>query len=300
MALATAPRPRPAGPPSPARPVGRVRSRLGGSRLSFGALLAMIVLGLLLLAALFPSFFATTDPQTANPAQILQSPTAAHWLGTDEQGRDIYSRVIYGARSSIFLGVAATAIGLVGGGLIGVVAGYASGAVDRVLSRFLDVLLAFPDVLLALISITILGMGQSNLIWAIGIGRIPGAARLVRSQVLQVRTSLFVQSGIALGLRPSTLVLRHVVPNSLNSVLIASVIGVGTSIIFGASLSFLGLGATGSEPEWGWMLSQAQNFLRNSPWVAIGPGVALTLTVVSVTVTGQWLQNRYVSRRSSL
>lgn len=292
--------------PGPAEAAGRTPPRRdkvrapGSGGPPPAVLLAMATFTLLLLAAIFPSVFATHDPYAANPARLLEAPSAGNWFGTDEQGRDLFSRIVYGARASIFLGIAATAIGLAGGAILGVLAGYARGALDRVLSRIIDVLLAFPDVLLALITITILGAGQANLLWAIGIGRIPGAARLVRSQVLHVRSSGYVKAGVALGLPRRTLVLRHVVPNSMNSVLIASVLGIGTSIIFGASLSFLGLGGTGSEPEWGWMISQAQNFIRNSPWVALWPGLAITVTVISVTVTGRWLQERYVTKRSAL
>lgn len=276
----------------------RVARRPG--RPPVGVLLSLVVLVLLLVAALVPGLFAPGDPIDSYPAQAFQPPSWAHIFGTDQLGRDLYTRVIHGTWYSLSLGIGATAIGLLGGVVLGVLAGYSRGIVDRILSRLLDVLLAFPEVLLALITITVLGAGQLNVLWAIGIGRVPGAARLVRAQVIQVRESGFVRSGVALGLRRSRIVLRHVLPNSLGTVLVSSVIGVGTSIIFGAALSFLGLGAQAPTPEWGLMLSEARQYLSIAPWIGIWPGLFITLTVVVVTVSGRWLQQRFVSKRSSL
>ena len=265
-----------------------------------GVWLSFAVFALLIVAAVFPSLFAPGDPLFGRPADAFQPPSAEHWFGTDQIGRDLYTRVVHGAWYSLSLGIGATLISLVGGIVIGVAAGYSRGIVDRILSRLLDVLLAFPEVLLALIIITILGPGDANVILAIGIGRLPGSARLVRAQVLQVRESGYVRSGIALGLPRGRLVFGHVIPNSLGPVLVASVIGVGTSIIFGAALSFLGLGALPPTPEWGLMLSEARQYLSIAPWIGIWPGAFITLTVIVITVSGRWLQQRFVSKRSSL
>ncbi len=265
-----------------------------------GVLLAMAVLAALLIVGIAPGLFTGYDPLQASPASALQAPSAVHLFGTDQLGRDVFSRVLHGAGYSLSLGLFATAIGLIGGILLGVAAGYSRGIADRVISRVLDILLAFPEVLLALILITVLGPGMTSVIWAVGIGRIPGAARLVRSQVLQVRRSSYVSSATGLGLPPLTVIARHVVPNSLGPVLVNSVLGVGVCIIFGASLSFLGLGAVPPTPEWGLMLSEARQYLSLAPWISIWPGLFITLTVVSVTVTGRWWQQRAISRRSSL
>ncbi len=265
-----------------------------------GVWLSFVVLALLIVAAVLPNVFAPGDPMYGKPADSFEPPSAAHWFGTDQLGRDLFTRVIHGAWYSLSLGIGATLISLVGGIVIGVAAGYSRGIVDRILSRLLDVLLAFPEVLLALIIITILGPGDWNVILAIGIGRLPGSARLVRAQVIQVRESGYVRSGVALGLPLRRLVLRHVIPNSLGPVLVASVIGVGTSIIFGAALSFLGLGALPPTPEWGLMLSEARQYLSLAPWIGIWPGAFITLAVIVVTVSGRWLQQRFVSKRSSL
>ncbi|WP_245907319.1 ABC transporter permease [Leucobacter massiliensis] len=265
-----------------------------------GVLLALAIFALLVLAAIAPTLFAAQDPIASDPRNSFASPSLEHWLGTDQLGRDLFSRLIHGARYSILLGLGATLIGLVGGVLLGVLAGYARGVWDRAITRFLDVLLAFPDVLVALVTITVLGPGEWSLIWAVGLGRIPGSARLVRGEVLRIRESGFVRSGVGLGLGPARLILRHVVPNSLGPVLVNAVLGVGVCIIFGASLSFLGLGAVPPTPEWGLMLSEARQYLSIAPWTAIWPGIFITVTVISITVVGRWPQQRFIAKRSSL
>lgn len=285
---------------APSRTSRTTRSRFARRRPPVGVLVALAVVVLLLVAAVAPGLFTSQDPYTSSPANAFAPPSAEHLLGTDQLGRDLYSRIVHGAWYSISLGVGATLIGLVGGIVLGVVAGYSRGVVDRVVTRALDILLAFPEVLVALIAITVLGPGQASVIWAVGLGRIPGSARLVRAQVLQVRGSGYVASGVTLGLRPARLVLRHVVPNSLGPVLVNAVLGVGVSIIFGAALSFLGLGAIPPTPEWGLMLAEARQYLSIAPALAIWPGLLITVTVVSITAAGRWAQQRYVSKRSSL
>ncbi|MGO2141718.1 MAG: ABC transporter permease [Leucobacter sp.] len=282
-------------PGSAARPRG---SRQG--RPPVGVLIAIGVFALLALAAVAPTLIAPQSPIASDPANSFAGPSAEHWLGTDQLGRDQFSRLVHGARYSILLGVGATLIGLAGGIVLGVIAGYARGTWDRAITRLLDVLLAFPDVLVALVTITVLGPGEWSLIWAVGLGRIPGSARLVRGEVLRVRETGFVRSGVGLGLSPARLVVRHVLPNSLGPVLVHAVLGVGVSIIFGASLSFLGLGAVPPTPEWGLMLSEARQYLSIAPWVAIWPGLFITITVVSITVVGRYAQQRFITKRSSL
>ena len=285
---------------APSRTSRTTPSRFARRLPPVGVLVALAVVVLLLVAAVAPGLFTSQDPYTSSPANAFAPPSAEHLLGTDQLGRDLYSRIVHGAWYSISLGVGATLIGLVGGIVLGVVAGYSRGVVDRVVTRALDILLAFPEVLVALIAITVLGPGQASVIWAVGLGRIPGSARLVRAQVLQVRGSGYVASGVTLGLHPARLVLRHVVPNSLGPVLVNAVLGVGVSIIFGAALSFLGLGAIPPTPEWGLLLAEARQYLSIAPALAIWPGLLITVTVVSITAAGRWAQQRYVSKRSSL
>ena len=278
-------------------------SRVGVRRFELpplGVLVALVIFLLLVVAAIVPSVFSGQDPYASNPADAFAAPSAEHWLGTDQLGRDQFTRLIYGARYSILLGVGATLIGLVGGIVLGVLAGYARGTWDRVITRFLDVLLAFPDVLVALVTITVLGPGEWSLIWAVGLGRIPGSARLVRGEVLRIRESGFVRSGIGLGLHPARLIIRHVVPNSLGPVLVHAVLGVGVSIIFGASLSFLGLGAVPRGAVAGLLLSGARRSRRRPPRRGPWAGPLITVTVVSITVVGRWFQQRFITKRSSL
>ena len=288
--------------PGQRRPALAPRSARAGKpgRPPVGVLVALGVFALLVVAAVAPSLLAPQSPLASDPANSFAGPSAEHWLGTDQLGRDQFSRLVHGARYSILLGIGATLIGLTGGIVLGVVAGYARGTWDRAITRLLDVLLAFPDVLVALVTITVLGPGEWSLIWAVGLGRIPGSARLVRGEVLRVRETGFVRSGIGLGLSPARLVVRHVLPNSLGPVLVHAVLGVGVSIIFGASLSFLGLGAVPPTPEWGLMLSEARQYLSIAPWVAIWPGLLITITVVSITVVGRFAQQRFITKRSSL
>ncbi|GAA1577031.1 ABC transporter permease [Leucobacter aridicollis] len=288
--------------PGQRRPARAPRSARAGKpgRPPVGVLVALGVFALLVVAAVAPSLVAPQSPLASDPANSFAGPSAEHWLGTDQLGRDQFSRLVHGARYSILLGIGATLIGLAGGIVLGVVAGYARGTWDRAITRLLDVLLAFPDVLVALVTITVLGPGEWSLIWAVGLGRIPGSARLVRGEVLRVRETGFVRSGIGLGLSPARLVVRHVLPNSLGPVLVHAVLGVGVSIIFGASLSFLGLGAVPPTPEWGLMLSEARQYLSIAPWVAIWPGLLITITVVSITVVGRFAQQRFITKRSSL
>jgi peptide/nickel transport system permease protein len=260
----------------------------------------MAVVALLVVAAFFPALLTPYDPLQGQAADSLQPPSPRHWMGTDQIGRDIFSRVIAGARYSLSLGFGAAAVSTVGGIIVGTIAGSLRGFAGHVAARTLDVFLAFPEVLLALITIAVVGPGQISVILAVGLGSIPGSARLVRSQVLRVRHEDFVRHATELGLSRAQVLFRHVTPNSLGPALVTAVLHVGTAIIFGAALSFLGMGAVPPTPEWGLMLSQGRQYLSLAPWVGVFPGLFITITVISVTVTGRWLQQRFVNRRESL
>ena len=260
-----------------------------------GFVLAGAVLLLLIAMAVAPGLFTSVDPLRTDPLAAFQPPSAELLFGTDQLGRDQFARVVYGARLSLGMGFGATIIGLSAGLLLGLLAGLSRGWVDRVLSRIIDVLYAFPEMLLAIIAIAVLGTGFSTLLLAIGIGSIPSYARVLRSQVLQVRSSGYAEAAITLGQRPALIAWRHVLPNSIGPALVLATIGVGTAIIFGSALSFVGLGAQPPTPEWGLMLSDSRNYLTLAPWLALWPGVFLAATVISVTVIGRWLQRRFVS-----
>jgi len=256
-----------------------------------GLVLAWITLGLILLAVTFPNWLSPTDPLAADARLAYHPPSPAFWLGSDENGRDVLSRLIHGARPSLFIGLAATLVGLGLGTLLGLLAGLAPAWLDNLLMRAVDVLLAFPDLLLALVIITLFGQGTSNLILAVGIASVPRYARLVRAQTLTIRRASFVEAAVTLGRRPLAVVFWHVLPNAVQPVLILACIGLGGAITAAAALSFLGFGAPPPAPEWGAMMAVARNFMANAPWLMAWPALAITLTVISITVIGRdWLR----------
>ncbi|MNS48229.1 Glutathione transport system permease protein GsiD [compost metagenome] len=248
-------------------------------------------MGLILLAVTFPDWLSPTDPLAADARLAYHPPSPAFWLGSDENGRDVLSRLIHGARPSLFIGLAATLVGLGLGTLLGLLAGLAPAWLDNLLMRAVDVLLAFPDLLLALVIITLFGQGTSNLILAVGIASVPRYARLVRAQTLTIRRASFVEAAVTLGRRPLAVVFWHVLPNAVQPVLILACIGLGGAITAAAALSFLGFGAPPPAPEWGAMMAVARNFMANAPWLMAWPALAITLTVISITVIGRdWLR----------
>ncbi|HWL60095.1 MAG TPA: ABC transporter permease [Microbacteriaceae bacterium] len=269
------------------------RRRIGGGAVV--AAVAGVVLAGIVLLAIFPTALVQLDPLLTSPADALQAPSAQHPFGTDQLGRDVFARVVHGARTSLLLGLGAVLVSLTGGIVIGVLAGMSRGIVDRVLSRALDILFAFPDLLIAIVLIAILGVSLPTLIIAIGVGAIPGYARILRSQVQVVRSAGYVEAATGVGVPGVLVALRHVLPNSIGPLLVLATIGIGTAIISGAALSFVGLGAQPPTPEWGLMLSESRNYMALAPWLGIWPGAFLAVTVVAINVVGRWLQRRFVS-----
>lgn len=261
-----------------------------------GLVLAAAVLAALVLAALAPHLFAGQDPLAVDSGQTLRPPSGEHLLGTDENGRDVLARIVHGTRTSLLLGFGAIAVALVCGGLLGIAAGLGNRLVENVIMRLSDIGLAFPELLLALVVITVAGGGTGNAMLAIGVANIPNYARLVRAQTLAIRRSSYVEAAYALGLSAPRVILRHVLPNAVKPVLILATIGVGTALVAGSALSFLGLGTPPPEPEWGSMLSTARNFISRAWWYGVFPGAAITLTVISVTVVGRALRLRSEGR----
>lgn len=270
--------------------LARPKRRVAGLRP--GLILAGLFVALLALAAIAPGWLVSGDPFEASARDAFLAPSAQHWLGTDENGRDVLTRLVHGVRPSMLMGLAATVIGLGGGVAIGLAAGLGRRFLDGLLMRFVDVLLAFPDLLLALVIITFWGQGLLNAVVAVGVASIPRYARLVRSQTTKVRGATYVEAAVTLGIRRSTVIWRHVLPNAIKPVLILATIGVGGKIAAGASLSFLGFGAPPPAPEWGAMLAVGRNFLANAPWLVAAPALAITLTVISVTALGRELMRR--------
>jgi len=250
---------------------------------------------LALVAAVAPGLFAG-DPLAADPLHVLEPPSAAHWFGTDQLGRDVLDRVVHGARHSLAIAVAATLLGVTFGVLLGLLAGLTHKYADEALSRSFDALSAFPLLLLALLFIAIAGPGTVSLVVAIGIATLPHYARVVRAQTFVVRQAGYVTQAVAFGDRRLTLVRRHVLPNVLGPVPVLAVIGLGEAILAAAGLSFLGMGPQPPSPEWGAMLSESRGYLSIAWWTAVLPGLVVTLTVISLTVAGRHFQRRFEGR----
>lgn len=262
-----------------------------------GLVAAALVLLLVGVAAVAPKLLTGTDPLAADPFAALEAPGGAHWFGTDQLGRDVFTRVVHGARYSLSIGVAATLLSVLAGGLVGLLAGLAPRAVDEVLSRALDVLSSFPEVLLALLFIAFTEPGTPSLVMAIALAFAPRYGRIVRAQTLLVRRSGYVEQAVTFGLSRTRLAWRHILPNVLGPLPILATIGLGSAIVNASALSFLGMGPQPPSPEWGAMLAESRNYLRVAWWAAILPGATLTVTVIALTAVGRRLQRRFEGRR---
>jgi peptide/nickel transport system permease protein len=274
---------------------GRValRTLLSRPTAVFGAvvLLAMTVL------AVFAPWIAPYDPLATSWAAVRKAPSAAHWFGTDEVGRDLLSRVIWGARASLSAGVIAVSIAVGVGVPIGMVAGYVGGWVDAVIGRLTDAMLAVPFLILAIALAAFLGPSLGNAMIAIGVTATPIFVRLSRGQVLAARAEDWVEAARAVGNPPVRILLRHILPNILPPVMVQATLAVAAAIIAEASLSFLGLGQQPPAPSWGSMLNTAQRFLTQAPWMAIYPGIAIFLTVLAFNLFGDGLRDALDPKR---
>ncbi|MFB9947580.1 ABC transporter permease [Rhizobium puerariae] len=268
-------------------------------KLSPGTFLSALFLALVAIATIWPQALTTADPIVADPLRAQLPPSLTHLLGTDHLGRDVLSRVIYGARYSILIGVSAVAISAIVGSFLGLFCGLARGIIDEVISRFLDVISSFPDLLLALVLISFTGPGTVNLVFALGVASIPRFARVVRAQTFVIAKSGYVEQAKTFGLSRSLLVVRHILPHAIAQVPILATIGLGSTIIQAAGLSFLGMGPQPPAPEWGAMLAEARNYLRVAWWIGVWPGLAITLTVIAITFLGKRWQLAFEGRRSA-
>ncbi|RLP74083.1 ABC transporter permease [Mycetocola tolaasinivorans] len=270
------------------------RVRLWG--IPFGVALALAFALFLLVAAVAPQIVAWGDPFATDPAAAFSAPGAAHIFGTDHAGRDIYTRIVFGAQQSLLIGVAATAIGVGGGLILGLGSALAPRAVDLVVGRLIEVLFVFPTVLIALILISILGSGIGPLIVAVGLGTVADSARLIRAQALKVKHGEFVAASRALGRSSTAVLLQTIAPNVIRPIFVIATLGVGQAILWASSLSFLGLGAAPPSPEWGTMLADGRNYLQVAWWISLFPGLFITLSALSLTIIGRFLQQRTEGR----
>ncbi len=258
----------------------------------------MIVLGGLLGAALVAPAILPSDPNEADFTQVLQPPSFAHPLGTDQLGRDIFTRVIYGGRVSFLIGILAVTCTLAAGVPIGLLSGYLGGRFDLIVQRFIDLLLAFPSFLLALTLIAVLGVGVTNVVVAVAVATVPFYVRLVRGVALTVKTQMFVEAARALGAPESRILMRHVFPNCLAPVIVQSTLQLGTAILTAAGLGFLGLGVKPPTPEWGTMLGEGQTYLLSYWFIATFPGLAIFVSVMAFNLLGDGLRDALDPRMS--
>lgn len=283
------------GAPALSLPVVKMRSRrkdfVNGLLRNKGALAGLIIITLLILAAIFAPLITTYDPIVIDPPNRTQPPSRDHWLGTDGFGRDIYTRIVYGARVSLPVGLIAVSIAATAGAILGLIAGYYGRLADAFIMRIIDIMLAFPNIMLALVIVAILGPSIRNVMIAVGIGEIPRYTRLIRGQVLSARELLYVEAAKVIGVPTSKIMFRHILPNVVSPVVVLATLSVGSAILAAAGLSFLGLGAQPPRPEWGSMLADGRQFLRSHWWVATMPGIAIAITVLSINMFGDGLRD---------
>ncbi|MDR6494664.1 ABC transporter permease [Paraburkholderia sp. 22099] len=272
----------------PGRASSRARARTA-SRIPPPVWLAAAFLLVLAFALAFPRVVTSYDPLVSDVAHAMQPPDAGHWFGTDRIGRDVFARVIHGARYSLLIGLSSMLVSLLIGLVIGVTAGLGRRAVDEGASRVFDVLSAFPPILLSLFVVTFLGQGIVNIAVAVGIAGIPKFGRVLRSQTLVVRRTDYVTHAVTFGLSRRQVFVRHILPNVLAAVPVIATIDIGSAIIAVSGLSFLGLGPQPPTPEWGVMLAEGRDVLRVAWWPSVFPGMALTLTVMAFSLIGKFL-----------
>ncbi|MDZ3991486.1 ABC transporter permease [Pseudomonas sp. Teo4] len=247
-----------------------------------GFSLALLIVAFALTAALLPQWLTSFDPYATSPTDKLTAPNAVHWFGTDELGRDLYTRVVYGASLSVQAALLAVGIALAGGLSLGVLAGFAGGRLDAAIMRVIDVLLALPGLLLALAIVTAIGFGTVPVALAVGVGIIPGFARTTRAEVLRVKTLPYVEAARLGGASWGRTLLRHVLPNAWGPVAVLATLDFGAAILATAGLSFLGFGAAPPAAEWGTLIANGRHFLVTAPWVSLLPGLFVVAVVFSL------------------
>ena len=255
------------------------------------AMIGLVILLIEVLIAIFATQIAPYGYQEIDPTALRQVPSAKHWFGTDEIGRDIFSRVVVGTRYSLSMGIIATAISSVIGIVIGAVAGFAGGWTDNIIMRALDVIQSLPGMLLTIVMSAVLGSGYFNTILALSVGAIPGQARMLRANMLKQRKAEYIEAAYSINCSPSRIIFTHLVPNSISANIVGMTMGVAHTIIQAASLSFIGLGVQPPTPDWGAMLSGARAFIRKSPHMVIFPGLAIAVTVLAVNMLGDGIRD---------
>lgn len=257
-----------------------------------GVVLASAFLAFVAVAAVAPGLLTSGSPTTVDLHTVLQAPSLDHLFGTDQAGRDLYTRVVYGTRESLLIGLGATALSMSIALVLGFAAGLSGKVVDGIVNRGLEVVFAFPVLLLALLFVTVFGASATTQIVAVGIGTAPGYARMVRGQVIAVRGSGYVEAAGALGHTYPRIVRRHIFPNAMRPLVVVVTLGLGQSIVWASGLAFLGLGVAPPSPEWGALLDAGKNYVTEAWWLEVLPGLVIVLFALSVTTLGRALQGR--------
>ncbi len=257
------------------------------------AMLGLAILVVLVLCAVFADVIADYETKVVaqNIANRLKGPSAEHWFGTDEFGRDIFARIIHGSRVSLVVGLISVSVSLILGGILGAFAGFYGGRIDNVIMRVMDIFLAVPSILLAMTIVAALGSSLVNVMLAIGVSGIPTYARIVRAAVMSVKDQEFVEASRAIGAANVTTIFREIIPNCLAPIIVQATLSVAGAILSTASLSFIGLGVQPPDPEWGAMLSGGRNFLRDAVHLTLFPGLAIVITILALNLLGDGLRD---------
>ena len=254
-----------------------------------GAMIGLAVLLIFLLAAIFAPQIAPYDPSDTDVGPQLTAPNADFWFGVDLHGRDIFSRVVWGGRYSLPVGLATVLLAVIAGSSLGIVLGYVGGRIDAVGSRAIDVMLGFPAIVMAILVVVVLGVGLVNVVIAVAISQVPRFARVTRSNVLVVKEQLYIDAARSVGAGSLRIMARHLLPNVIPTLIVLATLHLGDAILQTATLSFLGLGAQPPTPEWGAMLNDGRDYMRYAPWMMLFPGLALFLVTISVNLIGDCL-----------
>lgn len=255
------------------------------------AMLGLTFIILLVLVAVFANFIAPYGMRQQNLSNALQSPNMTHWLGTDDLGRDVLSRLIYGTRFSLTVGVSAVFVALIVGGILGVLSGYYKGWIDTLIMRFCDILLSIPSILLAIAIVASLGSSLQNMIMAIGLSNIPVFARIIRAGVMSVKEKQFIEAGEALGASDGLIIFKHILPNIMSPIIVQSSMGIATAILSAVGLGFIGLGLEASVAEWGTMLNAGRGYIRTHSYLTLYPGLVIMITILSFNLLGDGIRD---------
>lgn len=258
---------------------------------SKSAVIGGILIIAIILIALIGPYFVPYSPSATDTANRLNGPSLAHWLGTDNYGRDIFSRIIDGMSITLYIGFSAVLIGMTVGVFLGIISGYYGGKIDTLIMRFMDILLAFPGILLALAIVAVLGSSLNNVIIAVAVFSVPVFARIVRGSTLSVKKLEYIDAVKALGASDARIIFKHILPNVASPIIVQATLSIATSILSASGLSFLGLGAQPPMPEWGAMLADGRNYMYDAPHVATIPGIAIVIVVLAFNLFGDGLRD---------